>query len=220
MTELRRQKDLIVLTADQDIAFSIRGLFSRTQALEIRQLKIDIFVHPEHDPGCLLGAHDFLRPFVNRYSHALVILDREGCGRGHLSRDLLENELETRLCQSGWNDRAAGIVIDPELEMWVWSDSPHVDTVLGWRERQPALRNWLRTQGFVNADGVKPNRPKEAMRSALRLVSKIPSSSLYLELAQKVSFGHCVDHAFLKLKTTLKYWFSDDSKNQKAESPS
>lgn len=208
MTGLQGQRDLIVLAADQDIASSMRGLFSRAQALEIRQLENDIFVHPEHDPGCLLRAHDFLRPFTKRYAYALVLLDREGCGRDHLSRDLLENELEVRLCQSGWNDRAAGIVIDPELEMWVWSDSPHVEAVLGWRDKEPALRSWLRAQGFVDADGVKPNRPKEAVRSALRLVSKSLSSSLYLELAQKVSIGHCIDPAFLKLKTTLRRWFS------------
>lgn len=211
MTELQGRKDLIVLAADQDIAFSIRGLFYRTQALEIRQLKNDIFVHPGHDPGCLSAAHDFLRPFVNRYSHALVVLDREGCGRDHLSRDRLEHELETRLYQSGWNDRAAGIVIDPELEIWIWSDSPHVDTVLGWRDKQPVLRAWLGMQGFVDPGEVKPNRPKEAVRRALRFVSKKNSSSLYLELAQKVSFGHCVDPAFLKLKAVLRSWFAEIS---------
>lgn len=207
MTRMGGQRDLIVLASDKDMEFSMKGLLSRTQSFGIPQLEHDIFVHPEHDPGCFLRGHDFLRPFVKRYRHALVMLDREGCGRV-LSRGQLEIELEARLSQSGWNDRAAAMIIDPELESWVWSDSPHVDSVLGWREKEPSLRIWLKTRGLLETEGMKPNRPKEAVREALRFASKSISSSHYLELAQKVSIDHCIDPTFLKLKMTLKRWFS------------
>jgi len=207
MTEVQEQKDLIVLASDQDISSSLMGLFSRIQAFGIRQLENDIFVHPEHDPGCLLRGHDFLRPFVTRYKHALVIFDREGCGQDHLSREILENQLEGRLSGSGWGQRAASIVIDPELEIWVWSSSPHVDSVLGWKNVQPNLRTWLLENGFLNKDEVKPKKPKKAMRGALRVVSKSVSSARFSELAQKVSIANCNDPAFVKLKVTLKQWF-------------
>jgi hypothetical protein len=33
------------------------------------------------------------------------------------------------LFTSGWENRAAAVVLDPELEIWVWSDSPEVEAV-------------------------------------------------------------------------------------------
>ncbi len=126
-------RDLIVLVADKNTEFSIRGLLSkRSSALRIRPLVFDIFVHPQRDPGCLRLAHDFLRPHSSRYGHALVVLDRDGCGQEHRKkRTELEQQIEERLAQSGWSTgRAAAVVIEPELEAWVWSQSPHVEAGL------------------------------------------------------------------------------------------
>ena len=115
-------KDLVVLVADKNMDRAVRGLLSRYHELRIRPVESDIYVHPHRDPGCLLGAHDFLRPFWNRYAHALVMLDRDGCGQERLPREALEEQLELRLSQNGWNQRAAAVVLDPELE--IWSETP------------------------------------------------------------------------------------------------
>ena len=124
-------RDLVVLAADKNMEFAVKGLIARAAALGIREILSDVFVHPHHDPGCLLEGHDFLRLYTKSHRHALVILDRGGSGREDLSRESLEQELEGLLSQSGWENRAAAIAIDPELEIWVWSGSPHVDAVLG-----------------------------------------------------------------------------------------
>jgi hypothetical protein len=150
---------------------------------------------------------DFLRPFVNQYSKALIMLDHEGCGQEQKERTELEKSIEAQLANSGWKDRSAAIVINPELENWVWSDSPHVDTVLGWHGKQPDLRSWLITHGFFNDNQIKPVPPKKAMEAALKKVQKARSSALFLQLAQKVSFDRCTDPAFIKLKTVLATWF-------------
>jgi hypothetical protein len=207
---MNEPKDLVVLVADKNIEFAVKGLLSRPRALGMRPITSDLFVHPYRDPGCLLDGHSFLRPLVNRYLYALVIFDREGCGRERLSREELEQQVKGRLSQSGWGDRAASIVLDPELEIWVWSDSPHVDSVLGWSGRQPDLRTWLAEKGFVEANAPKPNRPKEAIQEALRLVRKHRSSALYFQLATKVSVNRCVDPSFSKFKAILKNWFSEN----------
>jgi hypothetical protein len=55
---------------------------------------------------------------------------------------------------------------------------------------------------------IKPALPKEALRVALRTVRKAFSSSLYQQIASKVSFERCVDDSFLKLKYILQQWFS------------
>jgi hypothetical protein len=137
----------------------------------------------------------------------LVVFDREGCGEQNRRADELEQLVEEKLSRSGWSDRAAAIVLDPELEIWVWSESPYVDPILGWQGRTPNLRHWLRQQGLLGERDVKPLRPKEAMEKALKIVRLPRSSSLYLKLAQVVDLEQCIDRAFLKFKGTLRSWF-------------
>lgn len=207
MTNLQMQKDLVVLVADKKIEFTVRGLLTREKALNIRELTVSFYAHPEHDPGCLLRSHDFLRPFVNQYAHALVLLDYEGSGQEEKTREELEANIEKELSITGWGDRAAAIVIDPELEMWIWSDSSHVDDVLGWKGRNPPLKVWLEESGYLNERQIKPDRPKEAMEKALMLVRKPLSASLYSQLAERVGIERCIDASFVKLKETLQRWF-------------
>ncbi|MGD0088318.1 MAG: hypothetical protein ABSE73_00165 [Planctomycetota bacterium] len=201
------RRDLVVLVADGTMGVTVTGLLSRPKALGIRPVLQVLRIHPERDPGCRKRGVAFLNPFRDRYQHALLMFDREGCGEGRASAPALEIEIEEELSRNGWDQRAAVIVIDPELEIWVWSDSPHVDTELGWGGRQPSLRDWLVQQGKLKPGATKPVRPKEALLAALRHVKKEPSKALYHSLAEKVSLARCTDRAFLKLKTTLKGWF-------------
>jgi hypothetical protein len=141
------------------------------------------------------------------------MFDREGCGQDkRLSHIHLEQRVEKNLARSNWTDKAATIVFDPELEIWIWSDSPHVETILGWGGRQPSLREWLRNKNYIKPDEIKPKRPKEAAEEVLRIVRKPRSSAIYRELAEKVSFERCTDKSFLKFKTTLQKWFPPESK--------
>lgn len=103
------------------------------------------------------------------------------------------------------------IVIDPELEAWVWSDSPEVDRIIGWSARQSSVRAWLREQGFAFKQNGKPDRPKEALEKALRIVKKQRSSALYGQIAEKVSLSRCTDRSFVKLRQTLQEWFPKSS---------
>jgi hypothetical protein len=207
MTTVSVEKDLIVLTADGQTEFAVKGLLARGLALGFPDISFDTHVHPNKDPGCFLRGHDFLRPFHKQYRHAIIIFDREGSGRESQLREDLEADVERRLSASGWDDRAAAIVLDPELEIWVWSDSPEVDDVLGWSGRMPRLAEWLRAEGYCTGGQAKPSRPKEAMERALRLVRKARSSAIFLQLAQRVSVNRCTDPAFLKFKTTIQQWF-------------
>jgi hypothetical protein len=144
------------------------------------------------------------------------MFDREGCGNERLSGVDLEAEVEGRLQVNGWGYRAKAVVIDPELESWVWSDSPEVEKTLGWTGRTPVLRSWLNENGFLEAGVAKPARPKEALEAILRVVRKPRSSAIYQELARSVSLKRCVDAAFARLRATLQGWFpsKEMDKNQ------
>lgn len=208
MANRPERQDLILLVADSNQEHTVKGLLSRPQALGIRKVRFNVARHPERDPGCLLRASEFLRPFRERYHHAMVLLDREGSGREGSLRRELERELEERLT-ADWDDRAAAIVLDPELEIWLWSDSPHVDDVLGWQGRSPDLRSFLVERSLLAAGESKPSRPKEALEKVLRSVRKPRSSALYKQLAERVSFKRCVDPAFQRFCKTLQGWYPD-----------
>lgn len=202
--------DLIVLVADSNTENAVKGLLSRPEALGIRALSLDIVPHPERDPGCWLRAPELLRSFRVRYRYALVLLDRHGSGQEKKTRLEMEKDLGERLA-SDWGDRAAAVVLDPELEVWLWSDSPHVEAVLGWKDRNPSLRSWLAEKGFMVEGTIKPSQPKEAVEKALRAVRKPRSSALYRELAGRVSFERCTDPAFARFKEVLRGWFGREN---------
>lgn len=204
--------NLIILVADRNTQFLMQGLLTRHQSFGIKDLSASldhIFVHIQRDAGCYNQCSEFLRPFALDYNFALVIFDHEGCGQDHKSQAEIENELEQKLSISGWESRAKVIVLEPEIESWVWSNSPHVEKVLGWEGKTPNLRDWLYSKNFLTPNELKPSRPKEAVEAALLEVRKARSSARYLELAEKVSFRNCIDESFLKLKQILQEWFSE-----------
>ncbi len=207
MMKGKYQGDLVVLVADKNMEDSMRGILERPQSLGIPKIDFVIYTHPKRDPGCFVDGHKYLLREVNKFQHALVMFDHDGCGREKKSREMLEEELERRLSKSGWNDRAAAIVIDPELEAWLWSDSPEVDSALGWQGKSPSLRAWLKEKGFFKGNTPKPSAPKNAVEEALKKVFKPRSASIYYQVAKSVSLKRCEDPAFLKLKEKLIRWF-------------
>lgn len=202
-----KRRDLVALVADKDMEHALGGVLGRGPALGIRPLLADIFVHPQRDPGCRSDAAGFLRSFVHQYDFALTLFDHEGSGRESATREELESMVEQELGRAGWDDRAGTVVIEPELEAWLWTDSPELDRVAGWQGRAPGLRDWLRSSKFEVGELGKPLRPKEAFRDALRQVQKRPSPALFGQLAERASLERCVDPSFAKLKATLQRWF-------------
>ncbi|MEP0762584.1 MAG: hypothetical protein HRF48_07580 [Chloroflexota bacterium] len=200
--------DLIALVADRDMEYTLRGLLSRDRALGTRPITYEVFSHPLRDPGCWTDAPSFLRPYTRQYRYALVMFDHEGSGQESRRAVDLQEELESRLEANGWaGGRARVIVLEPELEIWVWSDSPQVDSCLGWDRRQPDLRTWLRQRNLLGPDAFKPADPKKALEAALREVKRPRSSAIYRQLAEQVSFSRCVDPSFNHLRAILTEWF-------------
>lgn len=198
--------DLVVLTADKNTQLGLKALLARPADLRIDHVTYEVVAHPRRDPAVLREAHQFLRVFLRRARYALVVFDREGCG-DTAPRTQLEARVEANLNANGWSGRAGVVVIDPELEAWVWGDFPDVAAVLGWEGRLTELRSFLGDRGFDWPAGRKPARPREAMEAALEGARVTRSSSLYQELARRAPVGHCQDPAFLKLRNLLRAWF-------------
>lgn len=199
--------DLIVLVADVDIEETMKGLLGNPGRLGIRPIRWHARRHLDRDPGCARHSVEFLRPFRNQYDHALVVFDHEGSGREATAREELERALEGDLIKSGWQEGAARVVVlEPELEAWVWSSSPHVATVLGWND-SGSLRAWLVDRGHLEPGATKPNRPKEALGAVMSNRRLPRSASYFRKLAERVGHGECQDPSFGKLRSVLRGWF-------------
>nr|BAL53120.1 hypothetical conserved protein [uncultured Gammaproteobacteria bacterium] len=166
--------DLICLVADKNMEAAMVELLKRPAALGIRQIAVEVVVHPRRDPGVFREGIEFLRPLRDKYGHGLLLLDAawEGAPQD------VQGQLDQALVKAGLSHWARAIVIAPELEAWVWSNSPHVDEALGWSGRQPSLRVWLKQKGLWAANEPKPKNPKAAVKSALYEVkSRAPPPS-------------------------------------------
>ncbi len=197
--------DLFVLVADRDIEQTVLGLLARTHAMGIRSVQTaEVRPFSRHDGGCRVEGVSFLRALRGQVRHSLLIFDHHGSGADTTAAEL-ENRLEEELRKSGWGEDAAVIVIDPEIEAWVWAESNLVDRILG--RSDGSLRIWLQSNDYIKPGQQKPADPKNAMEAALRHVAKKPSSSIFRQLADNVSFKGCTDRSFNKLTSTLQRWF-------------
>ena len=199
--------DLFIL-ADADIAATMNSLFTqRHDSLGIPSIEFTIIRRMKRDSGCRQGEAMAARSYINDHEYALVLFDKDGSGDERSERLDILIALEEDLRRAGWKDRSKAIVIEPELEMWVWSGSPHVGKVLGWNEGTGALREWLCEHGLWPEGEAKPPDPKLALKRAMKAKNCSPTAATFKELAEKVSLRKCEDPAFLEVRETLQVWF-------------
>ncbi|MBL8173126.1 MAG: hypothetical protein JNK48_00565 [Bryobacterales bacterium] len=198
----------------------IDAILARPEALGMAAIadRCDSYVMPNFDANVYRNSPEFLRPHSKRYAHALVMCDRVGSGQTR-SRQEMEDDIESRLSSSGWMNRGSAIVIDPELEAWLWQRSPYVVEALGWNGRSPDLYSWLDSTGFLAPGASKPADPKKALNAALFLARKQKSSSIFSSVASQVSLARCIDPSFLKLREVLRSWFPRPDNTPEQQKP-
>jgi hypothetical protein len=198
-------KDLVLLVADKNAHFALKGVLSRPMALGIRPIEFEFRVHPGRDGGARESGPEVLALERRLFRHALLLLDFEGCGTDLLNAKLLETQLDERLFLR-WQDAAKSIVIEPELDVWVWGSDNAVETAIEWPPGGH-VREWLRDRGFTFWANDKPARPKEALEEALRIPALPRSSAVYQKIAEKISLQRCRDESFIRLRNKLVKWF-------------
>lgn len=198
-------KDLVLLVADKNAHFALKGALERPEALGIRRIEFEFRVHPGRDGGARKSGPEILALERHRFQHGLLVLDYEGSGAAQSEAGALEAQLDERL-QARWKSQAKAIVIEPELDVWVWGSDNAVEQAISWPAGK-AIRDWLRERGFTFLENGKPIRPKEALEAALRRVGEPRSSAMYQHIAGKISLQRCVDGAFIRLRRQLAAWF-------------
>jgi hypothetical protein len=199
-------KDLVLLVADKNAHFALKGALGRPEALGIRPIEFEFRVHPGRDGGTRRTGPEVLALERRRFKHALLVLDFEGCGTDLPNATALETQLDGRL-STHWKDAAKSIVIEPELDVWVWGADNALEAIIEWPAGK-SVREWLRERGFTFEANEKPTRPKEALEAALRIPGLPRSSALYQTIAEKISLRRCGDEAFIRLRKQLLGWFA------------
>lgn len=200
-------KDLVVLTADVQQEKTIETLLNeRRQALGIRAVQFDIYRHPRKDSGVYGEAAQFLRPYQHSHTYALVLLDRTWSGAPDQSTTIREH-MSQRLQESGWSrEHIMVIVVDPELEAWVWVDSPVIAETL--RMEWTAIHALADELRVWTSGESKPTHPKELLEAVLYRQRRPRSAALFQEIARRVSLSRCIDPAFVSLRACLQHWFA------------
>lgn len=206
-------RDLVFLIADLECEATLRGFFTRE--LFHRSLDCGPFSFDEgddllrdaggKDPGVWKNAHEILRSKRLTHQRALIILDNAWEGSPNVAA--IERDISHNMIVSGWPlERFEVIVIDPELESWIWQDNCHVEVALG-HERPPSLRFRLQEANLWPGDALKPPDPKKAVDVVNTWYRFGPPSAVFNEIASKVSVRPCTDPGFCKMRAALQRWF-------------
>lgn len=202
---MHSQTDLIAIVPDKNTQFVLDVALRRDKAVGMRPITYEMVVHSGRDGGVRGGGVALLATQRRQYAHALLVFDYEGCGEESTPAKDLESRLDEALSVE-WGQGAKAIVVEPEMDAWMWGSDATLRDVLGWGDDRP-IRDWLRQEGFaIDADG-KPARPKEAIERVLRRVRKPKSSAIYAQIAERTSIARCKDPAVQRLRKHLRRWF-------------
>lgn len=198
-------KDLLLLVPDKNTQFALKGALMRHDALGIRPIEFDFLVHSGRDGGVRSSGATLAALKRNQFKHLLMIFDHEGSGAESKPASELIHDLEKQL-ERQWGTNAHVIVIEPEVDVWMWGSDNVLSQLLKWNDFT-GIREWLQSKGYEMDGYDKPLRPKEALEEVLLRLKEPRSSSLYEKIAQRLSLQRCKDPAFIRMHKILQSWF-------------
>jgi len=202
--------DLLILCACKNWQAVLEEVLARPHALGIRPLRGAVVRHftMGHDAGIRMHGPAVARSQVLRFDHALLVLDYHGSG-ATAPAEMVQDDLSADLAQD-WQDRAAAVVVEPELEAWLIGAGKHFASLVDAQGLD--ARNWWRNNAFWLDGAAKPADPKAAVESLLAAHHRIRSGPNYRYLARRASLrpDACVTPSFKHFVSTLRGWFPPD----------
>ena len=209
-------RDCVFFTADSTMKQALLGFLTRNDRFAHYNLGTapfafdpneDLFSSATMDPGTYTTGEELMRPFQKTHRHAVLMLDAQWDGSPGAAA--IRTDLSNRILVTGWPaDAFKVIVIEPQLEAWIWQRNQRLATALKFgsvaemvKAVHDAKVDWPNGQA-------KPSRPKEALEAVATRKRKIGySSALHRAITTTISLAGCRDNAFLELRQTLQRWF-------------
>lgn len=206
-------RDCVFFVADKTMRETFLGFLGREDrgnqlgcgAFEFDPGEDLFFAAGQNDPGLWTRANELVRPFLTTHHKAVVALD---CAwNGSPGQAAILECISQQLQDSGWDtNRFVVIAINPELEEWIWQDSPILEKEL--RHSGPAsLRLSLAERGLWPANQSKPPSPKEVFLQIQEENRVKKSSAVFKRIAAAVPIAACTDPEFKRLIAQLQAWF-------------
>lgn len=210
-------RDCLFFVADKTMRETFLGFLSREdRAAQLGCGNFDFdpaedlfFAAGQNDPGLYTRAGSLLSPFLQSHRKAVVVLDCDWDGSPGQAQILLN--ITTQLQQSGWAlEDVIVIAIEPELEQWIWQDSPVLSDELRMEAPQ-GLKATLSQRGLWRAEDAKPQSPKDLFIQLRRENNVKLSSSIFKRIASRVPVAACGDDEFRRLVAQLQAWFPEEA---------
>lgn len=211
-------RDVIFHLADGHMEKGLRAFFGRSDwhhALGCARFEIDpqsetdLYRVPGHtDGGIWKHAHENLQVFKDRYHHAVVLLDADF--DPHPGVEVLVKDISNGMIKSGWEEnRFSVIVIEPELESWLWAPNKNIAQAFGHSDFNE-LRKLLETEQLWNPGEPKPHDLKGARDLAAKLGGKKTGGPIFKNAFEAISrraLDRCIEPGFIKLRAAMSEWF-------------
>jgi hypothetical protein len=214
------KRPCVFLVADSTMAQVLKSFLDRkyledrlgcrTFDFDFQQDVVVDVLHGNTDGGIHRRAHELLRPYTRTHQYAVVILDKNFGGQ--LPTAVVREGICRNLLYNGWPAECAEVVvIDPELEVWLWQRSnPHIARAFRYNDVSVSLEEFLEAEGLWLTAAVKPGRPKEAARLLLRRYRGGVPMVVYTRIVENISVSGCQDPAFNLFADALRRWFPVD----------
>lgn len=207
------KRDCVYFVADKTMRETFLGFLSRKDRNE--QLGCGDFIFDpaedlffaagQNDCGLNKRADALLSAFLHSHKKVVIVLDCDWDGSP--GQGAIIQNITSQLQESGWApDDIVVIAIDPELEQWIWQDSPVLATELRIEAPQ-GLKAALSERGLWPQDVAKPPSPKELFIQLRRENNVKLSSSVFKRIAANVPVAACQDSEFRRLVSQLQIWF-------------
>lgn len=210
-------RDCLFLVADKNMQAAFEGFLTRPnvhQSLGCGAFEFDprldlVVAAGDNDPGLYTRGHELLRPYQGSHRRAIVVLDADWDGSP--GAQVIIEHLTGQILSTGWPEESVRVVvIDPELENWIWQRNEHVARGLGFQRLEALMADPDFREAWPEGQ-TKPASPKESLELLL-CKQRIPrSSAIYKRITAQVSIKHCEDAAFHSLIEALRSWFPPDA---------
>lgn len=211
-------RDIIFHIADQHMEAGFRAFFARDNwhhVLGCSRFEIDpeserdIFRRGGYtDGGIWKHAHNNLMLFKEDYRHAVIVLDADF--EPHPGVEKLREDITNNMLGAGWAEGSfCVVVIDKELEAWLWAPNVNVAKAFGHNDFDQ-MRAALAQKNLWDEGAPKPNDLKAARDLAARLGGKRTGGPIFrgvFEGISKRACDLCQENGFITMRNALQTWF-------------